>query len=96
MEAERGKVKREVGRRPGLAVPMAIRNAPTELMKDVGYGEGYRYAHDEEGAIADLECLPEELAITRFYSPTEFGWEARIRERMAEIRQLRAKRSKKP
>jgi putative ATPase len=91
-----GKVKREVGQRPGLAVPMAIRNAPTELMKDVGYGEGYRYAHDEEGAVADLECLPEELASTRFYSPTEFGWEARIRERMAEIRQLRAKRSKKP
>jgi len=91
-----GKVKREVGRRPGLAVPMAIRNAPTELMKGVGYGEGYRYAHDEEGAVADLECLPEELVGTRFYSPTEFGWEARIRERMAEIRQLRAKRSKKP
>jgi putative ATPase len=91
-----GKVKREVGQRPGLAVPMAIRNAPTELMKGVGYGEGYRYAHDEEGAVADLECLPEELVGTHFYSPTEFGWEKRIRERMAEIRQLRTKRSKRP
>ena len=91
-----GKVKREVGRRPGLAVPMAIRNAPTELMKDVGYGDGYRYAHNEDGAVADLECLPEELAGARFYEPTDYGWEKRIRERMAEIRQLRTKRSKKP
>ena len=91
-----GKVKREVGRRPGLAVPMAIRNAPTELMKDVGYGDGYRYAHNEDGAVADLECLPEELAGARFYEPTDYGWEKRIRERMAEIRQLRSKRSKKP
>ncbi len=91
-----GRVKREVARRPGLLIPMAIRNAPTELMKDAGYGEGYRYAHDEEGAVADLECLPDELAGTRFYHPTEYGWEARIAERMAEIRKLRAgRRSKK-
>jgi putative ATPase len=65
---------------------MAIRNAPTDLMKDAGYGEGYRYAHDEEGAVADLECLPDELVGARFYEPTEYGWEARIAERMAEIR----------
>ena len=43
---------------------MAIRNAPTDLMKEAGYGEGYRYAHDEEGAVADLECLPDELVGT--------------------------------
>jgi putative ATPase len=90
-----GKVKREVARRPGLAIPMAIRNAPTALMHEAGYGEGYRYAHDEEGAVADLECLPAELVGVRFYEPTEYGWEARIAERMAEIRKLRAgKRSK--
>mgnify|MGYP001815634211 CR=1 FL=1 len=86
-----GKVKREVAKRPGLAIPMAIRNAPTKLMKDVGYGEGYRYAHDEKGAVADLECLPDELAGTRFYRPTDFGWEKRIRERMEEILELRRK-----
>jgi putative ATPase len=91
-----GAVKREVAGRPGLPVPMAIRNAPTRLMKDAGYGEGYRYAHDEEGAVADLECLPDELAGTRFYRPTEYGWEARIRERLAEILRLRTKRPKKP
>ena len=84
-----GEVKREVARRPGLAIPMAVRNAPTVLMKNAGYGEGYRYAHDERGAVADLECLPEELAGTSFYKPTEYGWEARIRERLAEIRRLR-------
>jgi putative ATPase len=91
-----GKVKREVARRPGLSIPMAIRNAPTDLMKEAGYGEGYRYAHDEEGAVADLECLPDELVGTRFYEPTEYGWEARIAERMEEIRKLRTGRRKKP
>ena len=91
-----GAVKREVAGRPGLPVPMAIRNAPTRLMKDAGYGEGYRYAHDEEGAVADLECLPEELVGTSFYHPTEYGWEARIRERLAEILRLRTKPPKKP
>jgi putative ATPase len=91
-----GKVKREVAERPGLSIPMAIRNAPTKLMREAGYGDGYRYAHDEKGAVADLECLPEELVGTRFYEPTEYGWEARIAERMAEIRKLRAgRRSKK-
>jgi putative ATPase len=91
-----GTVKREVAKRPGLAIPMAIRNAPTNLMKEAGYGEGYRYAHDEEGAVADLECLPDELVGTRFYNPTEYGWEARIAERIEEIRKLRAgRRSKK-
>jgi putative ATPase len=90
-----GKVKREVAKRPGLSIPMAIRNAPTDLMKEAGYGDGYRYAHDEEGAVADLECLPEELVGTRFYEPTEYGWEARIAERMEEIRKLRAGRQSK-
>ncbi len=90
-----GEVKREVGSRPGLPVPMAIRNAPTELMREAGYGEGYRYAHDEAGAVGDLECLPKELVGARFYHPTDYGWEARIRERLEEIRRLRAKRSKK-
>ena len=91
-----GRVKREVGQRPGLPVPMAIRNAPTELMKEAGYGLGYRYAHDEEDAVSDLECLPEELADETFYRPTEYGWEARIRERMHEIRKIRTERRNKP
>jgi putative ATPase len=80
-----GAVKREVAERPGLAVPMAIRNAPTRLMKDVGYGEGYRYAHDEAGGVSDMQCLPDELRDASFYRPTERGWEKRIRERLREI-----------
>ena len=84
-----GRIKKEIRRRPGLPIPMAIRNAPTSLMKDAGYGEGYRYAHDHEGGVADLECLPDELAGVSFYQPTEYGWEQRIRERMDEIRRIR-------
>jgi putative ATPase len=90
-----GRVKKEVGQRPGLPVPMAIRNAPTDLMKEAGYGRGYRYAHDEEDAVSDLECLPEELADASFYRPTDHGWEARIRERMQEIKRLREERRKR-
>ncbi|HSL17655.1 MAG TPA: replication-associated recombination protein A [Methylomirabilota bacterium] len=84
-----GAVKREVSERPGLAIPMAIRNAPTALMKEAGYGAGYRYAHDEASGLADLRCLPDELARTRFYRPTDRGWEQRIRERMREIDELK-------
>jgi putative ATPase len=90
-----GSVKSEIANRPGLAIPLAIRNAPTALMKDVGYGRGYKYAHDEKGAVSDLQCLPDELAGARFYQPTSFGWEARIGERMAEIRRLREVARKK-
>jgi putative ATPase len=90
-----GEVKREVADRPGLTIPMAVRNAPTALMMEAGYGDGYRYAHDERGAVAELECLPEELAGRRFYLPTEYGWEARIRERLAEIRRLREEARKR-
>jgi putative ATPase len=84
-----GTVKREVAERPGLAIPMAIRNAPTTLMEQSGYGAGYRYAHDEASGVADLRCLPDELARTRFYRPTDRGWEQRIRERMREIDELK-------
>ncbi|HSN53863.1 MAG TPA: replication-associated recombination protein A [Candidatus Sulfomarinibacteraceae bacterium] len=84
-----GAVKREVSERPGLAIPMAIRNAPTALMKEAGYGAGYRYAHDEAHGVADLRCLPDELARTRFYRPTDRGWEQRIRDRMREIDELK-------
>jgi ATPase related to the helicase subunit of the Holliday junction resolvase len=52
-----------------LSVPMAIRNAPTKLMKDLGYGEGYAYAHDHENNFADQEFLPKEISGTTFYNP---------------------------
>ena len=84
-----GAAKEEVRRRPGLPVPLRLRNAPTDLMREAGYGEGYRYAHDEPGGVADMECLPEGLEGARFYEPGEQGWEVRIRERLAEIMRLR-------
>jgi len=72
------------GTRP---VPMHLRNAPTRLMKDLGYGKGYRYAHDEEGAYsAGQRYFPEGMAEPGWYQPTERGLEAKIREKLAELR----------
>jgi putative ATPase len=59
---------------------MSIRNAPTRLMKEQGYGEGYRYAHDEEEGVADLRCLPERLAGRVYYRPKDTGFESRIKQ----------------
>lgn len=71
-------------------VPLALRNAPTRLMQDVGYGDGYRYAHDEPGGIAaDFECLPEALAGKTYYRPSDHGFEKRIRDRIDEWQRLR-------
>ncbi len=84
-----GAVKDEVGRRPGLPVPLHLRNAPTELMRQAGYGTGYRYAHDESSGVADMECLPDALRGRAFFAPGEHGWEARIRERLRDIARRR-------
>ncbi len=73
-------------------VPMAIRNAPTELMKREGYGEGYRYAHDEPDGVADLECLPERLRGWTFYEPGGRGMEKQLAERLQQLR----KRNRRP
>ena len=68
-------------------VPLHLRNAPTTLMKQLDYGKDYRYAHDEaEGVARGMECLPPAHAGRRFYHPTERGLEARIKQRLAEIR----------
>jgi len=70
-----------------LPVPMKLRNAVTKLMRAEGYGEGYRYAHDEEGGVAAGETyLPEELAGERFYEPTDRGYERAIAERLRRLR----------
>ena len=70
-------------------VPMHLRNAPTSAMKQWGYGEGYRHAHEFEGALTNMECLPPSLAGTQFYQPSDRGAEKRIAERLAEIRKVR-------
>jgi putative ATPase len=79
----------EDGSRP---VPLRIRNAPTRLMKDLGYGKGYRYAHEEDDAYAAGErYLPEGMPEVSFYVPTNRGLEARIAERLASLRERDAK-----
>ncbi len=83
-------VQKEIGARPNPAIPLQLRNAPAKLMKELGYGKGYLYAHDDPEGVAPMECLPDELAgTTRFYQPGTRGWEQRIRERLEEIRKLK-------
>ncbi len=79
-----GAARAAVAQHGTLAVPMQLRNAPTRLMKDLGHGAGYRYAHDEAGAYsAGFVCLPDVLVGTRFYRPTAQGLEQRIGEKLA-------------
>ena len=66
--------------------PLHIRNAPTSLMKDLGYGEGYKYAHDYREKVSDMECLPESLKGRQYYHPTDQGMERRIGEILLEIK----------
>ena len=80
----------EVERSGSLPPPLVIRNAPTRLMKDLGYGAGYRYAHDETGRIADQQHLPDELEGRRFYQPSGEGFEAEITKRMTAWEELLA------
>ena len=67
-------------------VPLHLRNAPTRLMKQLEYGKGYRYAHDEPEGVADMECLPPAHRGRRFYEPTDRGLEAEIAKRLAALR----------
>ena len=69
-------------------VPVHLRNAPTRLMKELGYGEGYKYAHDFEGGIVAQVNRPDGVASHKYYEPTDRGWEAKLRERLAHIRSI--------
>ncbi len=83
-------VQQDVEATAAESVPLHLRNAPTGLMKGLGYGQGYQYAHDVEGKIADMQCLPDNLRDRTYYHPTNEGGEKRIRERMEEIRRHRS------
>ncbi|HUU46222.1 MAG TPA: replication-associated recombination protein A [Acidobacteriota bacterium] len=85
------RVRDTIGSNPSLPAPLWIRNAVTSLMKKVGYGRGYRYPHDADDALVDQEYLPEQLAGQRFYNPTDRGFEAKIRERLAFWAEARAR-----
>jgi len=90
-----GAVLEDVEHTAQAPVPLRLRNAPTGLMKAFGYGEGYRYAHDVEGKVADMQCLPDNLKDRVYYHPTEEGEEKRIKARLEEIKALRAKTRRK-
>jgi putative ATPase len=83
-------VQAEVEQTRQEPVPLHLRNAPTRLMKELGYAKGYRYAHDEEDKIADMDCLPDSLRGRSYYQPTQEGREKQLAQRMEEIRRIRA------
>ena len=81
--------KRDVRERNAEPVPMQIRNAPTGLMKELGYGKGYEYAHDTEEKLTHMQCMPDGLKDRIYYHPTMEGEEKKTAERLAEIRRFR-------
>jgi putative ATPase len=82
----------EVRRRPGVAIPMHLRNAPTKLMKEIGYGRDYKYSHDSEDHFIEQDFLPEELKDKIFYEPTEIGREAAIKKYLEQKWKKRGKK----
>ncbi len=78
--------KSDIKNRPDEPVPLTIRNAPTGLMKDLHYGEGYQYAHNMKEKVARMQCLPDTLAGRRYYNPTTEGQEKQISEKLEDIR----------
>ena len=90
-----GDVQQDVEQTAADPVPLHLRNAPTGLMKGLGYGKGYEYSHDVEGKVANMQCLPDNLRDRVYYRPTSEGVEKRIRERLEEIERLRSQTSEK-
>ena len=87
-----GDVRRVIGETGTLDVPLHLRNAPTKLMKGLGYGKGYQYDHNVEGGVAfDQQCLPDALVGREFYQPTGHGLEAKIRDKLQGIRDARGR-----
>jgi putative ATPase len=84
-------VVEDVARTLAEPVPLHLRNPVTSLMKDVGYGTGYQYAHDFDDKTTSMPCLPESLRNRRYYLPTEEGWEKGLKQRMDELQRLKQK-----
>src|SRR6202158_696489 len=91
-----GAVQQDVEQTAAEPVPLHLRNAPTGLMKGLGYGKDYQYAHDTEAKVADMQCLPDSLRDRVYYRPTNEGGEKRIRERLEEIKHLKQPPSDRP
>src|SRR5438093_601379 len=88
-----GAVLEDVQKTEADPVPLHLRNAVTGLMKNIGYGQGYKYAHNFEEKVTDMSCLPENLAGKTYYKPTDQGFEQRLRQRLDEIRKIRSRPS---
>ena len=86
-----GNVMEDVRKTEADPVPLHLRNAVTGLMKNVGYGEGYKYAHDFEEKVTEMQCLPDNLSGRLYYKPSDQGFEARLRVRMEEIAKMKRK-----
>ncbi len=91
-----GAVQHDIEQTRQEPVPLHLRNAPTRLMKDLGYAKGYRYAHDEEDKVADMDCLPDSLRGRTYYHPTQEGREKMLAQRMEEIRRIRSHKRSEP
>ncbi len=91
-----GDVAADIQKTIAEPVPIHLRNAPTRLMKDLGYGRDYQYAHDLEAKVADMECLPPNLRDRRYYHPTNEGRERQLTDRMEEIARRKESNSKPP
>ncbi|MGB6669075.1 MAG: replication-associated recombination protein A [Candidatus Acidiferrum sp.] len=91
-----GQVIDDVHKTEADPVPLHLRNAVTGLMKNVGYGEGYKYAHNFEEKVTDMTCLPDNLAGRTWYKPTDQGFEQRLRARLDEIRKLKSRSASNP
>ncbi len=86
-----GEVKKEVKNKRNPPVPLHLRNAPTKLMKDMGYSEGYKYAHHFKGGVADMECLPKQLRGKKYYRPKNIGYEKKIEKRLNYWKRMKEK-----
>jgi putative ATPase len=84
----------EVRKRPGVAIPMHLRNAPTKLMKEIGYGRDYKYSHDSEDNLIEQNFLPDVLKDKIFYEPTEIGRESGIKKYLEQKWKKRGKKEK--
>lgn len=85
------KIMADIKRYLSLPVPHHIRNAPTKLMKEAGYGKGYKYDHDHSGSVASQSYLPQELLGRKYYAPNERGFEKDLIERLKKIEQIRSR-----
>src|SRR6202790_1806583 len=91
-----GEVLEDVQKTEADPVPLHLRNAPTGLMKHIGYGKGYQYAHNYEEKVTQMQCLPDNLAGRTYYQPTDQGFEQRLRQRLDEIRKIKSRTASNP